>query len=1076
MARGGPVIESCPLRPRQVSVVVLVALLVLLKPDPSAGAGTTSWTNGGLGEWSIASNWNNGEPDETSFAYIANGVTALLTTGGTARELHIGGAAGNSTLLMTESGGHTGVLTKIINTYVGDAAGQTGSLTMDHGAAFYGGQNSFLIAGSNPLTHGTVSVSGTNSLVLMTNVVIADQGTASLTLSDGAGILCNNAGLGISPGSSGSATVTGTGSLWSSLTGIINVGGQGGFNGGSASLNVTDGGVVAFGALKVFSGGLVSVNNGSIATAGLVIASSDSAPLAGGTLGDLIIGDTTAGRMLVKETGRVVTRRGFIGGSLGSAGSVTVTGPDSRWDCAGSVWAGNLGTGTLAITNGGVLTSTGNGYLGFDTNSSGSALVSDAGSTWTMAVNLYVGGNGLAPGGPGILQIENGGVVGAAATTVYNTGTLRLGVNHTLNGPLTFLGGFIQATASNTISKSFSIGNGGVFVQTAGFDLTLGGNISGTGGLTKFGPGGSGTLKLTGSNTYTGATAINAGTLQVDGSITSAASVNNGGRLSGSGSVGTVTVNSGGTVVPGSTAGKLSFNGNYTQVSGSVLEIELGGYTPGSGYDQLAVSGHAAIAGTLKVTLINKFRPSVGDSFTILTSNSESGNFTSIITCGFTVQSVTSPAGISLLVTAVDPPPLVLNTNDSGPGSLRSVIAGACPNSIITFAPDVRGAITLTSGELPITKNLTINGPGANLLSVQRGAAAGNFRIFNIGPASVAVMITGLTIADGKVPNGSGGGIANVGTLTLGGVTLSGNTAQDGGGIFNNFGIVTISHSTLSGNSVSSASIAGSGGAMFNSGGVVMIDHSTISGNTAIGPGGNSDSGGGIITNVGSVTLTNSTVTGNSGDIGGGIRNINGGTLRAMSTLIALNTSASGPDVNGPITSDGFNLIGNAAGAVVTPALSSDQAGVTPAALNLGPLQDNGGPTKTHALLSNSVAIDKGHSNGSFADQRGLVQPLDLPGSNATGGDGADVGAFEYGSVAIQPALQISRMEGGSVWLAVAGAPFTVYPLKFAPNLGLAWTGVGDVTVDALGMGDFQHTPSDDPAPGVLRGFYRIEY
>ncbi|WP_265594698.1 choice-of-anchor Q domain-containing protein [Haloferula sp. BvORR071] len=1043
-----------------------------MKPEPSAAAGATTWTNGGLGEWSIAGNWNNGVPDATSFAYIGNGVTALVTTYyAETKELHIGGAAGNSTLLITNGGR----LSKVIETYVGDAAGQTGTLTLENSADFWGGVDSYLIAGSNSLTHGTVNVNGAGSLVLMTNILIGDAGTASLTISNGAGILSAYAAIGTSPGGSGTVTVTGSGSGWEN-SGEFDVGGQSFLNGGSAYLNITAGAHVYADSLKVFSGGLVTVNNGSSTTAGLKIAFADQAPLAGGTLGDISIGDTTAGRMLIEGGGLALTRRGFIGQNAGVTGSVTVTGANSRWDCEGSVWSGNSGIGSLEITAGGVVASAGNGYLGFSTNSSGSAVVSGAGSSWTTAINLYVGGNGAAPGGPGTLQIENGGVVGAAAITVYNTGVLRLGVNPTLNGPLTFLGGSIQPVANTTFTKGFSLGSGGLVVQSSGFDLTLSGNISGTGGISKSSTGGSGTLKLTGNNTYSGATAINAGTLLVNGSITSATSVNSGGRLTGTGTVGTVTVNSGGTVVPGSSAGKLSFNGDYTQVSGGVLEIELGGYTPGSGYDQLAVTGQATIGGILKVTLINKFRPTVGDTFAIITSNSESGNFSSIISCGFTVQSVASQAGIVLLVTSVDPPPLVLNTNDSGPGSLRTVIANACPNSIITFAPNVRGAITLTSGELPITKNLTINGPGANLLSVQRGAAAGNFRIFNISPASITVTITGLTIADGKVPNGNGGGIANVASLVLGGVTLSGNTAQNGGGIHNDFGIVTISHSTLSGNSVSNAVFAGSGGAMFNSGGVVMIDHSTISGNSAIGPGGNSDSAGGIITNVGSVTLTNSTVTGNSGDIGGGIRGVNGGIVRAKSTLIALNTSPSGPDVNGPLTSDGFNLIGNAAGAVAAPALSSDQIGVTPAALNLGPLLDNGGPTKTHALLSNSVAVDKGHSNASFVDQRGLMQPLDLPGANAPGGDGADIGAFEYGSIGISPELQISRLEGGSVWLAVLGAPFTVYPLKFAPGLGEAWVGVGDVTADALGMGDFQHTPSDNPAPGLRRGFYRLEY
>lgn len=77
-----------------------------------------------------------------------------------------------------------------------------------------------------------------------------------------------------------------------------------------------------------------------------------------------------------------------------------------------------------------------------------------------------------------------------------------------------------------------------------------------------------------------------------------------------------------------------------------------------------------------------------------------------------------------------------------------------------------------------------------------------------------------------------------------------------------------------------------------------------------------------------------------------------------------------------PRTSDGFNLIGNNSGAISTPAQFSDQLGVTAVQLNLGSLQDNGGPTQTHALLSGSFATDKGHSSGAATDQRGFVRLL----------------------------------------------------------------------------------------------------
>jgi fibronectin-binding autotransporter adhesin len=222
---------------------------------------------------------------------------------------------------------------------------------------------------------------------------------------------------------------------------------------------------------------------------------------------------------------------------------------------------------------------------------------------------------------------------------------------------------------------------------------------------------------------------------------------------------------------------------------------------------------------------------------------------------------------------------------------------------------------------------------------------------------------------------------------------------------------MTLTNSTISGNTVSSNIFAGSGGGIFNHGGTVNIINSTLSGNSAIGPGGTSVSGGGILTNVGTVSIANSTISGNTADFGGGIRNVNGGVVSSKNSIIALNTSASGPDVNGPLASQGFNLIGIPSGATITPAQLSDQIGVTPTQLNLGPLQDNGGPTPTHALLSGSFAIDQGYSSGSTTDQRGCTRPVDDPAiPNAIGGDGSDIGAFEYG--AIVPRLYLPLILG----------------------------------------------------------------
>jgi predicted outer membrane repeat protein len=335
----------------------------------------------------------------------------------------------------------------------------------------------------------------------------------------------------------------------------------------------------------------------------------------------------------------------------------------------------------------------------------------------------------------------------------------------------------------------------------------------------------------------------------------------------------------------------------------------------------------------------------------------------------------------------------VNNNGDAGAGSLRSVLANACGGSRITFASGVRGAINLTSGEMLINRDVVIAGPGANLLSVQRSAAAGTpaFRIFNANFPAVIAVISGLTIANGS--GGNGGALYNAGTVTIDACTISGNTETGaiGGGIYNTGGTLTISNSTISGNSASiSGGIHNTNNIGNATSGKLAVFNTTISGNSA-------SVSGGAISSLGNVTIINSTIAGNSAGFqgGGGIDN-GGGTVSTRNTIVALNMAASGPDVKGALSSENFNVIGDISGATVSPS-ARDQLGVTPAQLNLGPLQDNGGSTLTRALLPGSVAIDRGNS-GATSDQRGFLRPVGVAGVN--GGDGGDIGAFEVQALA----------------------------------------------------------------------------
>ena len=257
----------------------------------------------------------------------------------------------------------------------------------------------------------------------------------------------------------------------------------------------------------------------------------------------------------------------------------------------------------------------------------------------------------------------------------------------------------------------------------------------------------------------------------------------------------------------------------------------------------------------------------------------------------------------------------VINTNDSGPGSLRQALVDAHDGDTIDFDPSLKGqTISLTSAELVINKSITISGLGPNLLAVSRAQNAPAFRIFNLMPGR-SVTIQGLTISNGLAPEfGCGGGILDEGsslslinctvsgnstdgtgggicadanaTLTIDSSTLSGNYAGDYGGGIANSGTLTINNSTLSGNRGEFAAGAILNG--FNGGASLTVSNSTLSGNTT------QLHGGGIF-NGGQSAISNSTLSGNSGMTAGAIFN-RLATLDIESTI--LNRGELGPNIS----------------------------------------------------------------------------------------------------------------------------------------------------------------------------------
>ena len=195
---------------------------------------------------------------------------------------------------------------------------------------------------------------------------------------------------------------------------------------------------------------------------------------------------------------------------------------------------------------------------------------------------------------------------------------------------------------------------------------------------------------------------------------------------------------------------------------------------------------------------------------------------------------------------------MVSSSADSGAGSLRNAIATATAGDTIEFnmSPGhVTSPITLTSGELDITQNLKIVGPGPSSLTISGNSAS---TIFSVADG-VDLTISGLTLANGKSAS-SAGAIYNLGHLTLTDDVLSNNTGALAGGIFSESGSLSMSDCTSTLNSANSAS----GGGIYVLSSAVTIKNSTFDSDNA------TFFGGAIFNNAGAVSLMNSTFTANS--------------------------------------------------------------------------------------------------------------------------------------------------------------------------------------------------------------------
>lgn len=333
------------------------------------------------------------------------------------------------------------------------------------------------------------------------------------------------------------------------------------------------------------------------------------------------------------------------------------------------------------------------------------------------------------------------------------------------------------------------------------------------------------------------------------------------------------------------------------------------------------------------------------------------------------------------------------------------------------------------------------------MLTLSHSAVLGNLTpdtdargggIFNSGTLTV----TNSTFSGNTASLGDGGGIYSTGSVNVSASTFADNVAGFAGGLCNNGGLLTISYSDfnsndgggignlsgISGSSIRHTTIVGNAGHGISSSGMLVVSNSTIAGNVTPYYGGGIDNG------YGTLTVSDSVISGNTAQYGGGIRNYLGGVLNVNNSTISGNIATyccnHGGGINnlGTLTISNSTTVGNTGGGInwypemYTPPVTlnnsiiannlsgNDCSGnsITSAGYNLdsdgtcnltgagdlpntdpilGPLQDNGGETETHALLTGSPAIDAGdNANCPPTDQRGVLRPQ---------GPACDIGAYE---------------------------------------------------------------------------------
>ena len=904
--------------------------------------------------------------------------SVALTTTTTANSLTVGGNIGDggNNRNLTKSGGGTLVLTGA-NTYggvttiasgvvritgatgLGSTAGgtiQTGDSTLE----LDGTAGAFTV-GNEPLTiRGGGYTLPTANLGALRNIAGDNIYGGTVTMAVQSRINSDSGTLTLSNPTSVSATnltlvVGGAGNL--TISGAIALGTGGVAKGDAGTLTLS--GTNTYSGATAVSGGTLTVDaTGSITTASNILLTVTGATTVANIAGTYT---STGGGGVAINSGGILNTSGTVSisgannqailmGTAGGSGTWNVTGGSVSVNYASNGWGlGNGGVGTLNVSAGSVTTAGSNVFnIGHAANSTG---------------NLNISGTGLVTINPGAGLFTLGTTSTSTATVNLDGGTFVLGRNITKNatavGTFNFNGGLLRAGLTSTTYfpalalTTANVRDGGAKIDTNGFNITvgqalihsaLGGDAATDGGLTKSG---TGILTLSGANTYTGATQVNGGTLQLNTSAATGVLTTSGVTIGASGALGFTAA----------AASTLDLTGKPLTLSGGSLAFDVGG-----GVNDAITVQDFTITADSSFTFDAIGAVSSGSTYTVLTSANAITNSGPFSITGQTIGRVILTPTINtntITVTAS------LNEgiwSQAGGGNWSDGDPDATGGNWTNYKPTILGDAALFGSAITAPSTVVVDTPhslaflrfdnathaytigsnGSSNLSLNNGAdnasvavTSGSHEIAenvtlisNMGAELAAA--TNLTMSGIVTGTGKSVQVSGSGTLVLSGAnTYTGTTTVSGGAL------------TLSGARTATMGVITVGNQLSTTATLNVSNGTFTTGQFNVGSGDNPLTAGIVNQTGGTLTMSsNQLLLGNggagttSGSNSTGTYNLSGGTLNTIAggtgVLIGVNTGTTGV----------FNLSGT--GNLAMPATSTMQIGRS----------DNNGATNTTGTFS----------------------------------------------------------------------------------------------------------------------------